>query len=159
MLGEVLETSRQSQRVQHSGGVAERVRSGPLHLTANKDLKVAGRAQANGKEWPIEDVLVGFGISALDGTRVVSSFSTDCSRGTFRLTPGWHRVVVDVDVTLLPRRYALDCSKIRTLGWAPRVPFEQGIDWTISWYADNRSWWQPIKTGEYLEYYRRHYRL
>ena len=57
------------------------------------------------------------------------------------------------------RRYALDCSKIRALGWTPRTPFEQGIDRTISWYASNRSWWQPIKTGEYLEYYRKHYRL
>jgi len=57
------------------------------------------------------------------------------------------------------RRYALDCSKIRALGWMPRMPFEEGLDRTISWYADNRSWWQPIKTGEYLEYYRRHYRL
>ena len=57
------------------------------------------------------------------------------------------------------RRYALDCSKIRALGWMPRMPFEEGLDRTISWYADNRSWWQPIKTGEYLEYYRKHYRL
>ena len=57
------------------------------------------------------------------------------------------------------RRYALDCSKIRTLGWAPRVPFDKGLEDTIVWYTENRAWWQPIKTGEYLDYYRRHYRL
>ncbi len=57
------------------------------------------------------------------------------------------------------RRYALDCSKIRALGWTPRMPFERGIARTISWYADNRAWWEPIKTGEYLEYYRKQYRL
>ena len=39
------------------------------------------------------------------------------------------------------------------------MPFERGIAQTISWYADNRAWWQPIKTGEYLEYYRKQYRL
>jgi dTDP-glucose 4,6-dehydratase len=57
------------------------------------------------------------------------------------------------------RRYALDCSKIRSLGWTPRVPFDRGLEETIVWYTENRAWWQPIKTGEYLEYYRRHYRL
>jgi dTDP-glucose 4,6-dehydratase len=57
------------------------------------------------------------------------------------------------------RRYALDCSRIRALGWAPRVPFEKGLEQTIAWYVENRSWWQPIKTGEYLEYYRKQYHL
>jgi len=57
------------------------------------------------------------------------------------------------------RRYALDCSKMRALGWSPRVRFEDGLERTIVWYSDNRSWWEPIKRGEYLEYYRSHYRL
>jgi len=57
------------------------------------------------------------------------------------------------------RRYALDCSKIFSLGWTPRVPFDRGLEETIVWYTENRAWWQPIKTGEYLEYYRRHYHL
>ncbi|HXU12331.1 MAG TPA: dTDP-glucose 4,6-dehydratase, partial [Candidatus Binatia bacterium] len=57
------------------------------------------------------------------------------------------------------RRYALDCSKLGKLGWTPRVPFEKGLDETIAWYSANRAWWQPIKTGEYLEYYRNHYKI
>jgi dTDP-glucose 4,6-dehydratase len=57
------------------------------------------------------------------------------------------------------RRYALDCAKIRELGWSPRVAFEEGMERTIVWYTENRSWWQPIKTGDYLAYYREHYRL
>ncbi len=56
------------------------------------------------------------------------------------------------------RRYAIDFSKIeRELGWAPKVSFEEGIDLTIRWYQDHQEWWQKIKTGEYLEYYRRMY--
>jgi dTDP-glucose 4,6-dehydratase len=57
------------------------------------------------------------------------------------------------------RRYALDCSRIGTLGWRPRVVFEKGLEETIAWYAANRAWWEPIKTGEYLEYYRKQYRI
>jgi dTDP-glucose 4,6-dehydratase len=44
------------------------------------------------------------------------------------------------------RRYVLDWSKIRTeLGWAPTVPFEQGIADTIDWYAANQAWWEPLR--------------
>ncbi len=68
-------------------------------------------------ERPIGEALIGFGISSLDGTRIVTSFSTDCGRSTFRLSPGWHRVVVDVDVTLLPRRYCLDCTVVGPGGY------------------------------------------
>jgi len=57
------------------------------------------------------------------------------------------------------RRYALDCSRIQALGWSPRVRFEEGLERTVSWYAENRAWWQPIKTGDYLSYYRAHYHL
>jgi dTDP-glucose 4,6-dehydratase len=43
------------------------------------------------------------------------------------------------------RRHALDWTKIRReLGWQPEVPFEQGFPETIAWYADNRTWWEPL---------------
>jgi dTDP-glucose 4,6-dehydratase len=56
------------------------------------------------------------------------------------------------------RRYALDTSKIeRELGWRPTTPFEQGLRNTIEWYGENEPWWRRIKSGEYMEYYRRIY--
>jgi len=44
------------------------------------------------------------------------------------------------------RRYLLDSSKIRReLGWAPHVPFEQGVQETVRWYAEHRAWWEPLR--------------
>ena len=56
------------------------------------------------------------------------------------------------------RRYALDSSKLRGLGWEPRVDFEKGIERTVRWYVENREWWRPLKSGEFWEFYRRNYR-
>jgi len=56
------------------------------------------------------------------------------------------------------RRYALDISKIKKeLGWKPKYIFDQGIKKTIDWYSTNQKWWQQIKTGQYLKFYRKHY--
>ena len=56
------------------------------------------------------------------------------------------------------RRYALDDSKLRTLGWSPQHSFgETGLTETVGWYRENRTWWEPIKSGEYREYYERQY--
>jgi dTDP-glucose 4,6-dehydratase len=56
------------------------------------------------------------------------------------------------------RRYALDSSKIRNeLGFKPVTSFEEGMAKTVEWYIANQKWWQKIKTGEYLEYYQKHY--
>jgi dTDP-glucose 4,6-dehydratase len=55
-------------------------------------------------------------------------------------------------------RYALDASRLRALGWEARVTFAEGLDATVRWYRDNEAWWRPLKTGEYLEFYRRNYR-
>ncbi len=43
------------------------------------------------------------------------------------------------------RRYSLDTAKARGLGWAPQVPFEQGLAETVEWYRTNEAWWRPIK--------------
>jgi dTDP-glucose 4,6-dehydratase len=58
------------------------------------------------------------------------------------------------------RRYSLDCSKIKTqLDWKSSTPFEEGISKTIDWYIAHESWWQKVKSGEYLKYYEKHYLL
>jgi dTDP-glucose 4,6-dehydratase len=54
-------------------------------------------------------------------------------------------------------RYAVDTSKIRALGWRPEADLAAGIAKTVAWYAENRAWWEPIKSGEYREYYQKHY--
>jgi dTDP-glucose 4,6-dehydratase len=43
------------------------------------------------------------------------------------------------------RRYALDTSKLRALGWTPQVSFDAGLAETVAWYRDNEWWWRPIK--------------
>lgn len=56
------------------------------------------------------------------------------------------------------RRYALDSSKIqRELGWSPTVSFEEGIRRTIDWYQNNTAWLDHARSGEYRNYYDRHY--
>jgi dTDP-glucose 4,6-dehydratase len=56
------------------------------------------------------------------------------------------------------RRYALDSSKLRQLGWEAQHAFdERGLAETVEWYRVNREWWEPIKSGEYRAYYDRQY--
>lgn len=55
------------------------------------------------------------------------------------------------------RRYALDTSKLRAMGWAPKVDFDEGLEATVGWYRDSRPWWEPIKSGEYAEWYATNY--
>ena len=56
------------------------------------------------------------------------------------------------------RRYAVDDTKLRALGWAPRHSFgERGLPETVAWYRENRAWWEPIKSGDYRAYYEQQY--
>ncbi|MDX6468406.1 MAG: dTDP-glucose 4,6-dehydratase [Gaiellaceae bacterium] len=55
------------------------------------------------------------------------------------------------------RRYSLDTAKLHGLGWSPQKSFDEGIRETVVWYRDNRAWWEPIKSGEYREYYEQQY--
>ena len=55
-------------------------------------------------------------------------------------------------------RYAIDPTKIHDeLGWLPETKFADGIQKTIRWYLDHRSWWEEIIGGEYQNYYEKMY--
>ncbi len=55
-------------------------------------------------------------------------------------------------------RYAIDPTFIHEkLGWLPETKFADGIQKTIEWYLDNKSWWQEILSGEYQKYCERMY--
>ncbi len=55
------------------------------------------------------------------------------------------------------RRYSVDCGKLRKLGWTPSRDFEEELAETVRWYVANEAWWRPLKSGEYLEYYKQNY--
>jgi dTDP-glucose 4,6-dehydratase len=57
------------------------------------------------------------------------------------------------------RRYSLDTAKLRSLGWAPKMPFDEGLRATVDWYRENPGWWQRIKSGsaEYRRFHEQHY--
>jgi dTDP-glucose 4,6-dehydratase len=55
------------------------------------------------------------------------------------------------------RRYSVDCAKVRGLGWAPAHTFADALRATVDWYLANEDWWRPLKSGDYLDYYRRQY--
>jgi dTDP-glucose 4,6-dehydratase len=55
-------------------------------------------------------------------------------------------------------RYAIDCQKIEDeLGWTREHDFDSGLEQTVTWYRDNREWWQAVKSGAYRDYYERMY--
>lgn len=55
------------------------------------------------------------------------------------------------------RRYSLEAGKLYRLGWRQEHSFDQAMQATVQWYVDHPEWWQPLKSGEYLEYYKKHY--
>jgi dTDP-glucose 4,6-dehydratase len=59
---------------------------------------------------------------------------------------GWDSVRLVEDRKGHDRRYAIDCTKISTeLGYEPKMSFEAGLAGTVSWYRENRGWWEPLK--------------
>jgi dTDP-glucose 4,6-dehydratase len=58
------------------------------------------------------------------------------------------------------RRYALDCRKIRALGWRPEKNFAEALASTVRWYQENREWWRKIKerSRDFKTFYETYYR-
>ncbi len=55
------------------------------------------------------------------------------------------------------RRYSLDTTKLKALGWRGRHTFQEALEKTVQWYMENERWWRKIKSGEYREWYERQY--
>jgi dTDP-glucose 4,6-dehydratase len=56
------------------------------------------------------------------------------------------------------RRYALDCTKLKKLGFKHEYDFETGLKETIKWYQTHEQWWRPLKVdGGYRTYYQKQY--
>jgi len=58
---------------------------------------------------------------------------------------GWDMVAYVEDRKGHDRRYSLDDSLLRGMGYAPRIPFSDGLKTTVRWYHGNRRWWEPLK--------------
>lgn len=58
------------------------------------------------------------------------------------------------------QRYALDCQKIRSLGWQPEIPFVVGLKETVRWYIKHEGWWRRIKekSEAFRQFYEVYYR-
>jgi dTDP-glucose 4,6-dehydratase len=55
------------------------------------------------------------------------------------------------------RRYAMDGSRLRELGWSATRSFDEGIRATVAWYRENEHWWRRLRDGEWDRYYERQY--
>ena len=57
------------------------------------------------------------------------------------------------------RRYSLDDSKLRAMGWKPGHTFASALEKTVKWYEGNRDWWMKIKHKDtYKSYYKKQYK-
>jgi dTDP-glucose 4,6-dehydratase len=43
------------------------------------------------------------------------------------------------------RRYSVDDSRLRAMGYAPQHSFDEGLAETVEWYRTNEDWWRPLK--------------
>ncbi|HEY2507490.1 MAG TPA: dTDP-glucose 4,6-dehydratase [Streptosporangiaceae bacterium] len=64
------------------------------------------------------------------------------------LGESWDMVTPVEDRKGHDRRYSLDDSALRAMGYRPDVAFSDGLKATVEWYQDNRSWWEPLKQGQ-----------
>jgi dTDP-glucose 4,6-dehydratase len=58
---------------------------------------------------------------------------------------GWDMVTQVADRKGHDRRYSLDDSRLRSMGYRPQISFSVGLSDTVRWYQDNRRWWEPLK--------------
>lgn len=46
------------------------------------------------------------------------------------------------------RRYSVDATKIRSLGWKPEHTLAKGLDKTVEWYRSHPEWWHPLRSNQ-----------
>jgi dTDP-glucose 4,6-dehydratase len=91
---------------------------------------------------------------AYNASSEVSQVNIETARAIVTLTGAERSLLEHVpDRPGHDRRYALDCRKLRGLGWAPTVPFDAGLAATVAWFRDNRPWWEAILAGADYESY------
>jgi len=58
------------------------------------------------------------------------------------------------------RRYALDCTKVHSLGWKPEAEFSQALASTVRWYQEQEGWWRKIKdrSADFRAFYDSYYK-
>ena len=88
-----------------------------------------------------------------------SGMAAITSVAVYRLRPGDHAVVVDHAYGLHFMKtfladFGVETTSVKgvTIG-----EFESALRETVAWYRDHPEWWRPIKSGEFLEYYKRQY--
>jgi dTDP-glucose 4,6-dehydratase len=105
-------------------------------------------------------------IHVLDHCRAIDRIITDGRIGeTYNVGTGVEKSVMEIADTILDvldkpqslktivpdrpghdRRYLLNSDKIqRETSWTPQIDFDNGIRETISWYQENRTWWEPLR--------------
>lgn len=56
------------------------------------------------------------------------------------------------------RRYSVNWEKLKKLGWEPKSNFEEALEKTVTWYRENKWWWQQIRESEeFKRYYEANY--
>jgi len=80
------------------------------------------------------------------------------TREILRLTGRPERLIAPVaDRPGHDRRYSIESTKVKALGWAPRHPFAEALESTVRWYREHEAWWRPLKSGQFRAYYERQY--
>ena len=74
-----------------------------------------------------------------------------------RLGKPWSIVRTVEDRPGHDRRYAMDGSRLASIGWQNRVAFEAGLAATVDWYRDHSDWWRAARSGDWDAYYERLY--
>jgi dTDP-glucose 4,6-dehydratase len=145
----------------------------PLHITnaiENRSLPVYGDGQQRRQWTHVDDFVSGIDTVLRRGTvgetynvgnpqpELELPVNLEVSRAILQLLEKPASLLEFVhDRPAHDRRYRVDPSKLLSLGWQPRWRFVEGLGDTVQWYVDNGGWWKPLKSGEYLTYYRRNY--